>query len=217
MKRFLLLLIPFSLFAKPNGNRDFEVWNCDRITIPLSKKVHFSGNAEFRYGNHRKKLYYKQYQGGFHFYDSAHTHFHLAYRRVYNRVQEKWIAEHDPLIDLTVQVRNRSAFFLSNRQRVQYRILGEKLGGKNRWLYRNRTEFTPSYRLYKHPIIPFLADEFFWQEGRGIDQNRLEAGLKIPYHQRTHLNLSYIWRLLKDPQNNWLYQNVMRVDFTLHF
>lgn len=218
MKWFLLLLIPCTLFAKLNSNGDFQVWNSDGMNIPLSKKVYLSGNAEFRYGNHRKKLYYKHYQGGFRLYRSSYTHFYFAYRHIYHRVRGKWIAEYDPLFDLTFQAGNRRGLFLSNRNRIQYRILGEKLGGKNRWLYRNRTEFTPPYRLSRYQIAPYFADEFFWEEGRGIDQNRLEAGLKIPYyHQRTHLNLSYLWRLLKNPQKKWLHQNVIRVDFSLHF
>lgn len=187
------------------------------MTIPCSGKVSFSGNAEFRYGNRGKKLYYKHYQGGFRFDRSPHTHFYLAYRHSYSRLKKKWIAEYNPLIDLTFRLGNRRGFLLSNRNRVQYRILGQKFGGKNRWLYRNRTEFIPFYRYSDYRISPVFAEEFFWQEGRGIDQNRLEAGLKIPYRQRLHLNLSYFRHLIKNPQKKWLERNVIRVDFNCRF
>lgn len=217
MKWLLLLLLPCALFARLNSNGDFQIWNSDGLNIPLSKKIHFSGNAEFRYGDDRKKLYYKHYQGGFRLYRSSHVLFYFAYRHIYHRVRGKWIAEYDPLFDLTFQAGNRRGLFLSNRNRIQYRILGEKLGGKNRWLYRNRSEYVLPYRLTKRNIAPFLAYEFFWQEARGIDQNRLEVGLKIPYHQRTQLNLSYMMRFHKDHQKKWIQHNIVRVDFSLHF
>ena len=217
MKWLLFLFLPCALFAKLNDKGDFQIWNSDGMNIPLSKKIHFSGNAEFRYGNDRKKLYYKHYQGGFRLYRSYHMLFYFAYRHIYNRIQGKWIAEYDPLLDLTFQAGNRRGLFISNRNRLQYRILGENLGGKNRWLYRNRSEFASPYRLSRQNIIPYFAYELFWQETRGIDQNRFEIGLKIPYHERTELNLSYFLRLLKDPQKKWIHQNIVRLDFFLHF
>lgn len=217
MKWIFFFILPCALFGRLNKAGDFQVWNSDGLNIPLSKKIHFSGNAEFRYGDHRKKLYYKHYQGGFLFARSPHTLFYIAYRHIYNRVRGKWVAEYDPILDLTFQVGNRRGLFISNRSRLQYRVLGEKLGGKNRWVYRNRLEFTPPYRLSKRNIAPFLADEFFWQETRGIDQNRLQAGLTIPYHQRTQLNLSYLLRSIKNLEKKWIHQNIVRVDFSLHF
>lgn len=218
MKWFLfLLIIPSALCAKLPHYKNFQIWNSDEVNIPLSRNIYLSGNGEFRYGNDQIKLYYKHYQLGIRLYRSRHTHFYFGYRHIYHRMKKKWVVEYTPLVDLTFQGGNQRGLLLSNRNRIEYRILEKRLGGKNRWLYRNRTEFTPPYRLSKYQIAPYLADEFFWQEGRGIDQNRLEGGLKIPYHQRAHLNISYIWRHLKNPAKQWFHQSILRVDFVLRF
>lgn len=213
----LFFLFPFALFASLNGNGDFQIWNTDSINLPISRKAHLTGSAEFRYGDNRSKLYYKHYQGGFLFIRSPHTNFHFGYRHIYNRVQNKWVAEYDLLFDLTFQVATRRGLLLSNRNRIQYRILSEKQGGHNLWLYRNRLEFIPPYRVTRRQIALFFANEFFWQERNGISQNRLQAGLKIPYHQRTHLNLSYMLRSLKNSQKKWVHHNILCLHFSLHF
>lgn len=207
MKWLLFLLFPFSLFA------DFQIWNVDGLNISLSRNFHLTGETEFRYGQHKTQLHYKRYQGGLLFFRSPHTLFHLGYRQVYHRLNKKWEREYSPLFDLTFQVANRRGLHISDRNRLQYRIFSHF---PNRWLYRNRLEFVLPFRLFK-TYAPFLADELFWQEARGINENRLEGGLKIPYRQRTQLKLSYVYRLLKNAQKDWTHQNVLWIHFSLHF
>ncbi len=214
MKWIPFFLIPCALFAKLDRDGDFQVWNTDSMDIHLSRKVRLTSLAEFRYGDNRRKLYHKHYQGGFLFIRSFHTLFHIAYRHVYTRMKKKWITEYNPLFDLTFQVATRRGLVLSNRNRIQYRIIP---GNHNLWLYRHRIEFIPPYRISKRQTAPFISNEFFWQERWGISQNRLAIGLKIPYHQRTELSLSYMLRSLKDLEKKWIHQNVVHAHFSLHF
>lgn len=217
MKWFFLFLFPFSLFASLNSNNDFQIWNVDSMHMKLTRSTQFNGAAEFRYGNNRKKLYYKHYQGGISFCRSPHTLLQGAYRHVFHRLHGKWEKEPHPFVELTFQTASRRGLYLGNRNRIAYRFLNDALGGHNRWLYRNRSEFIPPIRLSKRSIAPFVSYELFWQETRGIDQQRIEGGFKIPYHQRTQLKLSYVLRFLKDSQKDWIHQNVIWIHFSLHF
>ncbi|MCP5506090.1 MAG: DUF2490 domain-containing protein [Chlamydiales bacterium] len=217
MKWLLFLLFPFSLFAKLNGNHDFQVWNTDSIHIRVSRKMQLKGETEFWYGDDRKKLFYKHYQGGILYHHSPYTTMQLAYRQAYNRVNHKWQREPHPFGEITFQVGNRRGLYLGNRNRLEYRILNRAQGGHNRWRYRNRSELIPPLRFSRRNIAPFFAYEWFWQEAHGVDQQRVEGGFKIPYHQRTELKLSYVLRLLKNAKKDWIHQNVLWIHFSLHF
>lgn len=217
MKRLLFLLFPTLLLAGLNDDHDFQVWNTDSINMRTSKKTTFHGQTEFRYGRDGSKLYYKHYQGGLIYIYSQHTVMEFAYRHVFLRREGKWGKIYNPLYDLTFQTQSRRGFYLGMRNRFQYLIFNSHLGGKHKWLYRNRVEIIPALRFSRRGIAPFIADEFFWLESRGISENRLEGGFKIPYHQRTQLNLSYVYRTLKDHQKKWLQQNVLWLHFSLHF
>lgn len=207
MKWLFLVLFPISLFAK------VQVWNTDGLHLRLSRNVYFTGETEFRYGQHKTQLYYKHYQGGLLLFRSPHTLFQLGYRQVYHRFNKNWEKEYSPLFDIFFQVANRRGLHISDRNRLQYRIFSHF---PNRWLYRNRLEFVPPFRLFRS-YAPFLAYELFWQEASGINENRLEAGFKIPYHKRTQLNLIYMYRTVKDFEKKWSHQNVIWIYFSLHF
>jgi hypothetical protein len=207
MKWLSFFLFPVSLFAS------FQVWNTDNLSIRFARKFYLTGETEFRYGERKTKLYYKHYQGGILYTYSPYTLFHIGYRQIYQRINQKWQKEYEPLFDLTFQIASRHGLHISDRSRLEYQISNQS---PNRWLYRNRFEIVFPFRLFRN-FTPFLADEFFWLETRGINENRLEGGFKIPYHQKTQLNLSYICRLLKNPQKDWTHQNVFRIHFFLYF
>ncbi|MBF5059758.1 DUF2490 domain-containing protein [Candidatus Neptunochlamydia vexilliferae] len=216
--RVLTLLLPLSLFGGLLSKGDFQVWNTDAVNIRVSRKMTLTGETQFRYGDGGKNIFYKHYQGGLLFFRSPHINFQTAYRQVYRRIDNKWEKEYNPFIDLTFQASSRRGWFISDRNRVVYRVRGGKLFDKqNLWLYRNRLFILPGLRLGKASMAPFFAYEFFWQESRGIDQNRLQWGLSIPYRKKTMLNLSYMLRYLKNRKKKWINQNVLWIDFSLHF
>lgn len=218
MKTILLFfLLPLSLFAKLNTAGDFQIWNTDTVNIRLNRSMTLIGQTEFRYGRDSSKLYYKHYQGELCFIRSPHTLITPSYRHIYRRQKGAWETEYNPMIDITFQTKTKSRWFISNRCRTVYRILEKQSGKHNRWLYRNRLEFLTPLRLTRRGIGPYFSDEFFWEETQGINQNRLIFGLRIPYHERTQLDLYYMLRSLKNADKHWINQNVFGIHFSLHF
>ena len=66
-------------------------------------------------------------------------------------------------------------------------------------------------------IAPFFSEEFFWIESEGIGENRLEAGLKIPYHQRAELSLSYLCLTKREKKGKRKSSNILCVDLSFSF
>ena len=215
--KWVFLFFPCLLFGALNDNGDFQVWNTDSINVRMGKRAFVKGQTEFRYGRDGSKLYYKHYQGGMMFILSPQVLFETAYRHIFLRYDHNWNKIYSPLMDLTFQVQSRRGLYIGDRNRIQYLIFDKRLGGKKRWLYRNRFEFVPALRVTQRKIAPYFANEFFWQEAMGISENRLELGLKIPYHQRTQLNLAYMSRNFKNLRKKWVHHNVTWVHFSLHF
>ncbi len=193
------------------------MWNTDALNVRLGRKLGFAGDTEFRYEDGGKKLAYKHYQAGLIFFRSPHVSIQTGYRQVYFRINNNWEKEYNPFVDLMLQARSKRGWFISDRNRIVCRILGKAFDQGHRWLYRNRLFIMPPLRIGRGQIAPFFAYEFFWQETRGIDQNRLEWGLSIPYRKKTLLNLSYMLRYIKNAQKKWLHHNVLWIHFSLHF
>jgi len=208
---FLLFLFSTQLFFANN----FEVWNRESLQLPMGGRLNLTGASEFRY--RKKELYFKYYEGGVAWNCSPSMQLHTAYRHSYHKISGKWAVESNPIFDLTFKGGRGSSWSISDRNRVQYRIMGKSLGGKNLWLYRNRLELSFPQKARKRGAIPFIADEFFWQQSSGINQNRLEVGLHIPYRQKTRLDLYYMKQHLKNPQKVWSNRNVLWVSFALIF
>ena len=213
MKWILLLLFPLSLFASLDGPGDLQLWNTDSINIHLTRRTLLQGQTEFRYGKDSSKLYYKHYQGLVTFIRSTHVLIAPGYRQVYWRTSKKWEKEYNPMLDITLQTKTRSRWFIADRSRIVYRILD----GHDHWLYRNRLEILTPWRFTRRGIGPYFSEEFFWEESRGINQNRLIFGLRIPYHERTQLDLYYLYRAFKNAHKDWINQNIIGVHFSLHF
>lgn len=212
---FLLLLLPFSLWAKLNDNGDFQVWNTDTLQFPIGKKTHFLGQTEFHYGRGGSKLYYKHYQAGFRYFCSPIMSMDLAYRQISTLFNKKWANTYSPLFNILIQGQTPRGWTIGNRNQVQYLIYQKRWHRHNRWLYRNRTEIVLPVRIGRSKTAPFIADEFFWEETRGISQNRLGIGLKLPYHQRTVLDLSYMLQSVKNAEKKWDQHHVIWAYFSI--
>jgi hypothetical protein len=217
MKWYYLLLLPIFAFGGLNEDGDFQIWNKDTLNIRAGKKTLLKGDTEFRYGRNRNKLYYKHYEGTVVFIRSPFTLIETGYRQIFFKVDGKWQKIYSPLFDLTLQTQTKARWVFKNRNRFQYLISKRVFNGKNRWLYSNKLEVISSMRLTHRKVAPFISNEFFWQETKGISENRFEVGFLIPYHQKTQLNLSYLSRNLKDQSKKWIHHNIIKVHFSLHF
>ena len=219
MKWALMGCVCAFLFSSLSAKRNIEVWNSEGIYLPFSSKIGGFGNFECRSKKTRKTIYYRHYQGGIYFIVSPYTFFYLAYRHVLHHQENKWVLERTPLIDWTVQMSPFQAFYLSYRNRVQYPFLNQKKGKKERWLYRGRLEWAPPSLFARQSLFPYFATEFFWKQGKGIEQNRIEGGLKMPYHERACLTLSYL-HCASSPfanEKKWVQTSIIRFDFSLRF
>lgn len=214
MKWLFFFLFPLTLFASLDGPGDFQIWNTDTVNIHVSRRTLLQGQTEFRYGRDSSKLYYKHYQGLLVFIRSPNVLVAPGYRQTYFRTSKKWLEEYNPMLDLILQAKTKSRWFISNRARTVYRIFEE---GHDRWLYRNRLEILSPWRISRYGMAPFFSEEFFWEESRGINQNRLIFGLRIPYHERTQLDLYYVYRTFKNAHKDWINQNILGIHFSLHF
>lgn len=214
-KSLFLLFFPFYLFGTLNGNGDFQVWNTESTQIPLSPRTSFLGEVQFRYGDNGKKLYNKHVEGLLYFSAGSRIMMGPGYRQISHRINHKWVKEHDPIFDIVFTLLKTQSWTVTDRNRFQYRILPKELGSKSRLLYRNRLTFTTPYQTGRYFFNPYISDEIFWQEGRGLFENRARFGCYIPYRQRVFLDLNYIYRSLKNLQGVWLKQNILGVH--LHF
>ena len=214
---WIFLFLPLALIAHQNKKRDFQVWNTDSITIPLSKRVFFSSDIEFRYKKYARNLYYKQVQAQLHFYLTPSMTIGPGYKQISHLINHQWDKEHTPLCDLMFYLL-KNTWQLSDRNRIEYRILpNSMLDGKNRWVYRNRLSLMPPFQLIPFQLSCYLSDEIFWQEGLGISENRALFGLVSPSRRKCWLSIYYMRRWLKTLQKNHLHQNIIGINILFRF
>ena len=213
MKQFFFIFT-LILLSITYAYSDFQIWNADSVNIRFSNRTVFEISSEFRYRQTATKLYYKHYQGRLTFIRSPNFLITPGYRQLYLRQVNHWIKEYHPMLDLTLQVQGQNSWAISNRSRIVYRIFEKRPG---LWRFRNRLEVICPIQLTEYGIKPYFADEFFWDESHGINQNRLAIGLKIPYHERTQLDLFYMLQALKNSLNSWKQQKIIGIYFSLYF
>lgn len=205
----LCLFFPIYLISDVNDRGDFQVWNQNALKIHLSQKAFLYGDVEFRYGDDASKLFYKHLHTTINWAINPHVTLSPGMRFIWNRRNKKWIKTTDPLFALTLFLLRSHQVVISNRHWVQLRHFPKDLGDKKRLLYRSQLKlFFPS-QIGRFRVSPYLSNEIFWQEARGVFQNRAIFGLVMPRNQRAYFNLFYQYRNLKNLKNQWTYQHVL--------
>ena len=219
MKYGAILLVCPLFFAPLIGKPRVEVWNSEEIYVPFSRKVGFLGNVACHSRANRKAVYYKHYQGGVHLAYSHSALFYLAYRHVFHRIGGQWLVERAPILDWILQFGRIPGMSLAYRNRVQYGSFDQRLQKKDYFLYRGRLEWTLPAFYSNQTLFPYFSDEMFWKKGMGIDQNRIEGGVKILYQESVSCNLSYLrcFFMRSDREKKWGCISVIRVNFSLRF
>lgn len=219
MKKQILfyILLPFSLLAEVNGDKDFQIWNINGLNIRLSPKSSFYGELQLRYGDDASKLYYK------------HTHVELNWnlnhliaitpgiRFISLRLNNRWLKENDPLVKLTFSFINSRHITIANRSWLQYGNLPDETNQKRRFLYRNRLHFLFPCPLGYDQMRLYLSDEIFCQQMRGIIENRAIIGVSIPRNQRVFFDIFYDYRAMKTLENTWVRHNIFGGSVQFHF
>jgi len=212
-KLFLLLFLPLTLFAAVNSNGDRQIWNRDGLTIRLSPKSAFYGELEFRYGDDASKLYYKHVHTQLDWSFNPWITLSPGVRRVWYLVDNKWKHETDPLVILNLTFLKSSRFVIDDRNWVQFRNLPSSLGGKTRTLYRNR--FRLLFPLGR--LSPYVFDELFYQETRGVFENRATIGTFLRRTERAFFDFFFTYRSLKRQNDLWVTNYVFGLSAYFNF
>lgn len=216
-KWWLPFFLPLSLFAEANDKGDFQIWNTDAMTIRLSPKTSFYGDIQFRYADDASKLHYKHIHLELNYSPNRYITLAPGYRMTWHRSHKKWLKENDPLLILTLFLLQSRHIVISNRNWVQYRNIPDELGGNNRFLYRNRSQILFPWQMGRLKLNPYVSDEIFWQEARGVFQNRAIIGFLIPRNQRAYFDLYYMYRSIKNLSDKWVYHNVLGLSAYFYF
>lgn len=219
MKKWVLLylLSPLTLFAEFFEDSDFQIWNTDAITIRLSPRSSFYGDIEFRYGDGSHTLFYKHIHLELNWILNRYFTLAPGFRFIWYRIDDKWLRENDPLLQLTLFLVNTRSIVISNRCWLQYRNLPKELGGKHRFLYRNRLQALFPWRMGRSQINPYISDEFFVQKDWGFFENRAIFGVLIPRSDRAYFDFYYMYLSVKNVENKWIQSNVLGAGVQFYF
>ena len=222
MKRLLLILVyPCLLFSALDGNKDFQVWNRSTFQVSIFKGLGLRYDMEYRYGNGARQLYHKHFEGVGMYSINQYVQLGLGYRHMYNKIHSKWVPTLAPLGEAILFVPLKP-FLLINRNRLEYRMIASEgdrqfysieadaQTGSHFFLYRNRTTLITKQISKRLPFNGYIADEFFWQTAKGINQNRILIGLLFPFKERVSGDIFYQKRFLKR-ENHWISQDIFGI------
>jgi len=213
----LFLLSPLSLLAFPFDDGDFQIWNTDAITLRLSPRSSFYGDIEFRYGDDVHKLYYKHIHLQLDWILNRYLTLTPGFRFIWFRLDDKWLKENDPLLQLTLFLVNTKSLVISNRNWFQYRNLPKELGGKHRILYRNRLLLLFPWQMGRSQVNPYVSNEIFVQKDWGFFENRAKIGVLIPRSERAYFDFYYMYLSIKNLEREWVQANVFGAGVQFYF
>lgn len=122
---------------------------------------------EFRWGDNASKLYRTSLLLEAIYQPCPWLGLAPGYRQVWLRVplnSDHWRPEYTPLADIYFFL-TPSDWEITNRNRIEYRILEND---PIRWVYRNRIRIVPPWNFTSLEITPFIENEIFIRESRGL-------------------------------------------------
>ncbi|PCI92635.1 hypothetical protein COB11_06915 [Candidatus Aerophobetes bacterium] len=212
----LFLLSASPLIAIINDNGDWQLWNYNRFYDDLNDKFGIMFEEEFRIGDDISKLFYQHTAVGFYYYIYDWMYILPAYRQIFVRdaTVNVWHPIYMPYLDIKF-LKDGEKWKFRNRSRFEYRII-DIPGAKDRFVYRNMTKYVLPFEFTRFKIQPYIAEEFFITTFNGFDQNRVSAGLEIPFLKEFFMDIYYRLRSVK-PINKWKHQNIIGVNFVIDF
>lgn len=214
---FFLLILTLSFLVKGwgqiNKNNDWQIWALGSVGKGFNNNMAVRIDTEYRFGDDASKLYFAYIQGFIEYEPSSFCLVAPGYRQEWIRSStHSWRKTYNPLVDTTFIFR-RSYFFITDRNRVQYQFLKEET---NRWIYRNRFRITFTTEVKGIGIDPFIDNEIFFVEKRGINQNRASIGCLFIFNELFQSRIFYLLRHLKR-EGHWTHQNVMNLHLYFAF
>jgi len=213
MRRILVacLLIFSSVIAK----YDFEIWQDNTVVFDLAKQWRLVLSSELRYEGMARYLAEHYYETVVQYQAIDWLSIAPQYRQTFVRggPGQPYNPVYSPMLNVTFMTVFQG-WDLSDRNRAQLNI---NKWGDTTWVYRNRVNITLPVRWTKIKIRPYIADEFFFTEGRGFSQNRIYVGMAANFNPVVLLKLYGIYRNVKNSVHQWNTVGVLGIDFTLNF
>lgn len=125
---------------------------------------------------------------------------------------ERWLTENRLLLPLTATWTGKPWIF-QLRTQPEYRELEE---AQDRWRVRERFMLKWPVRVGQLALIPFTSEEVFYDfAAEEISQNRVAAGLSMPWRKHMTLTLYYMNRADRD--GDWSSVNILGTEVAVKF
>ena len=136
----------------------------------------------FHFGKNVSDLNEEQLGVGFNFFLNKYFSLSPAYRYIKGQPPGRFHTKEDRFfLDLTGRLPLGEAFVLSDRNRGEFR----RINGIDSGRYRNRLQIERSFKINKHKVTPYLADEVFYNGlFHSWNRNRIYAGVRVPIAKR---------------------------------
>jgi len=203
-----LFFLPVLAFAQINQNGDFQVWARSFNEVELNDTFGVQVWGEMRWGDNGSKLYFNYLQGQMVYRPAWWMFVAPGYRQVVRRLptnSNHWAFQYVLLVDVAFVVWKYNGWEVRDRNRVEYIIVQTE---NNPWQYRNRLRLlAPELGGW---CIPYVENEIFWRQTRGINQDRVSGGMIVQFSEHVGSEVSYILRFQKRAED-WVHQNVLNL------
>jgi hypothetical protein len=203
----LLLLLDTPVLA------DWQFWNGYSISGRLSERWKAKLQQDFRFDQDSGSLFLHQTDAGLAYAVTEWLDMGVNYRQIYQKDSGEWLEENRPHVNITFKWKWYN-FMFSDRNRGEYRNREKK---DDIWRYRNRLTVTSPIQWTKLRITPYISDEIIAQDGEGFKQNRLSAGFKAKLMKHLDTQISYLLRMEKDSDDDWVDTDIIGLNIMLVF
>ncbi len=185
-----------------------QLWITESLQKPLTQKISFNLQNEWRFGSNISEFYFVYLQGLLAFNINQRFEIDTAYRQIWHIQESKFRLAYEPIVNLiyqreSLQVRNRFSYLIREKR-------------KNAWIYRGRIWWSGYVNVYDHTLQPYLSNEIFLEVKGGFNQNRSSIGILTPLIGKLRGDFYYMLRFLKRDRQ-WSHQHVFGTWFVLDF
>ena len=163
------------------ANADWQLWPEINLSVALNERVSLLAFGTLHVGQDVSDLNEEQAGVGLKFALNKYFSLSPAYR--YSRGQppgRSHVREHRGFLDFNARMPLGDKFQLSDRNRGEIRRINGVTSGR----YRNRLQIERPFRISEHKVIPYLADEVFYDTRFHIwNRNRIYAGVRVPLNK----------------------------------
>src|SRR5260370_15144889 len=156
-----------------SGNGDWKFWPEVNLSIKLNERIAVLGAGTLHFGSDISDL--NEEQAGIGLNVSINRYFSLtpAYRYIKQQpLGRSHVTEHRLFLDFTARVPLAKGLLLSDRNRGEFR----RINGVSSNRYRNRLQLERAFKIFRHKVTPYLADEGSYDDRFHIwNRNRLYA------------------------------------------